>query len=563
MTFEEVLQKDIGPLGKWQLLCFALIMITAEIPVSMIPQLANLAPNHVCTAPWFDNWTYNDVFNFSSTLARLRSDSNVTASPDFSCQRFDLSSMAHALTSNRSFDAMIEHAVTRNLSLESCPGSWLFDATTAPYRRSLIEDFQLVCARKALIPNSMMFYAAGMALGQMVGGQLSDRFGRLMVSKVGNILLVIELVVISFCSSVWAFFPMRFVLGATSNAAYVASITMYIEITDDKHRVTLNFLHGFICDFVSAPLIVLLSFLIQDWRFVHVAAGVFILGFTLSQFLLLQESPRWLTAKGRYTEALQVVRRAIRMNTGQKKRAAEISVQDLKTSVTTVETSKGCGAVFRDWIDLFRTPGNLRRLLPLAWIWISVTMTFYTVSFFAVRLDGNPYFIAVVMLWIGAPSHIVKFFLAAKLGRKVPLLIMLLASGIFLVTAFVAVLFPAAPELIAIVMATIGLSLVSTAFGFIYMYTPELFTTVQRSKALGFCSFCARFGMIAGSFVERLDELVWRPLPLLICATVISLAALASLFLPSDDHRTLRDTATEEEDVGSEKCDLMQSEGRR
>lgn len=62
--------------------------------------------------------------------------------------------------------------------------------------------------------------------------------------------------------------------------------------------------------------------------------------------------------------------------------------------------------------------------------------------------------------------------------------------------------------------------------------------------------------MIAGGFVERLDELVWRPLLLMVCGTVICLAAVATLFLPSDVDRVLGDApkgaGEEEGDVGVE-----------
>lgn len=555
MPIDSLIQADIRPFGKWQLLTLIFLMLPAELPISMIPQLANLAPKHVCSGPWFDTWSFNDVFNFSSTVAQLRSDFNATTPPDWSCQRLDLSSMAHVLSSNRSLDEKISLAAARNLSLESCPGPWLFDSASAPYRRSLIEDFQLVCEHEVLIPNSMLSYGVGMSFGQLTGGQLSDRFGRLTVAKFGFLLFSIEMVAISFCTSIWAFFFMRAVIACTLNAAYIASVTLFVEMTNDKYRNTLSFLNSLEYDFISAPFLVLLNFLIQDWRFVHVAAGLSMLLFSLSHFLLIQESPRWLVARGRYKEALGVVRRAIIINTGRKQKAAEVTVEDLKT-LTNAETQsrKGCGMVFTDWMDLFSSPGNMRRLLPLTWIWISLVLTYFGVLFFAVRLDGNPYLIAAVMLWIGAPSSVLRFVLVAKFGRKVPLFIMLTAAGVFLTIALVGILVPATPGLLVIVMATLGMGCVSAALVFVYMYSPELFSTVQRSKALGFCSCASRLGMIAGGFIERLDELVWRPLPLMICAAMIVLAAGATLLLPSDGDRTLGDAKGEEgeEDVGVE-----------
>ena len=149
------------------------------------------------------------------------------------------------------------------------------------------------------------------------------------------------------------------------------------------------------------------------------------------------------------------------------------------------------------------------------------------------------------MFVIAAPSNLLKYFLARKLGRKVPLLVMILASAIFMLGALTGALIPNSPEVYVIVMATLALGCTSAAFTFVYMYTPELFATTQRTKAIGICSFFGRIGMIIGSFIERLDQLVWRPLPLLVCSVVLLLALVASLLLPPDKERMLRDNTAQ------------------
>lgn len=158
------------------------------------------------------------------------------------------------------------------------------------------------------------------------------------------------------------------------NLNYVSYVSLYVECSNDKYRNTLCFITGVMYDLISGPLLILLSFVIHDWRFVHVATGVFLLSFSLSHFLWLQESPRWLVAKGRYEEALRVVRQAIIINTGHKQKAEEITVADLKMLPTTgTRTRRVYVALCSDWMDLFRTPGNLCILLPLMWIWTSIT----------------------------------------------------------------------------------------------------------------------------------------------------------------------------------------------
>lgn len=554
MTFEKVLKNDIGTLGKWQILSFCLIMIPADLPLSMIPQLANLAPKYVCNAPWFAKWSYEEVQNFSSSVAHMRKRMNDTAAFDAACQRLNLSSLAVLVKSNRTMAEKVERvARQKNLSQESC-SSWLYYRKSAPYRHSLIQQFNLVCGRKLLIPNSLVSYAIGMAFGQLIGGQLSDRFGRAPVIKISFLLTSAGLLMIGLCSNIWVFLAMRALIGLVHNAGLVSGIAKYVESTTDRHRNTMNFFHGLIFDLVGIPVIILISFLLQDWRFVHLSAGVIILIFTAFQIAALRESPRWLIAKGRYADALKSVRQAIHMNKRDKDRSKTVSIDTIMPvkAAANPQVNRGFAVVYHDWAEFFRTPEITRRVVPMVCIWITIPMIFYGVSFYSVRLDGNPYLIAFVLTLTSVPGDFIKFLLVAKIGRKKTIFVLMIGSTVFMAVALVSMLVPGIPQVVIIVMATLVMTCTSACFTFMYMYSAELFRTIHRTKAIGFFAFFGQLGLIAGSFVERLDEIVWNPLPLVIFVSMQVLSVVASVFLPGDDHRLLRDAsktdANEDED---------------
>ena len=548
MTFDTVLAKKMKPLGKWQLLVFFTIIIYGDLPMDMFSQLANLAPPHVCSGPWFSGWSFSEIANFSRRLHLLgRSNASKAQVPDFSCRRFDFSNATFPDIANLSVleqeQQLTAAFLAHNISLQSCPGSWVYDVENAVYRRSLIESFDLVCQFRSVLPNGVAWYFAGIAAGNLFGGQFGDHFGRrfmMLVTYPLNGALVIGL---SFSTSFNIYCLCRFFMGFISSIAYTCGYVFLMEITDEKHRNTLSVTEGFFYSIVGQNVNVAVSYFVQDWRLIHLVAGA-IYCTSLVCLFVLPESPKWLVAKGRNKEALVVIRRAIRLNGGSKDDALSVTEADIRVQHEEAGKEKALSpltAFFTDWAAFLGNAHTLRRLLPMSWLWFTVACLFYSLSYYAVRLPGNPYLIAFLATLLALPPKMLQWFLYDRFDRKRPVIGLCLLSFVVALVGLLCKIFNSAP-LVMITAATLVIGVVTAIWDMLYVFASELFPTLHRNKAIGLLSFTSSMGSISGMYIERFDQSYWHFLPLLTYTVFLLFAAICSCLVPPVASSVLMDS---------------------
>ena len=314
MTFDEVLNQKIGMIGIWQLCVGFMIVTSFDDSMQLIPQLANISPPFVCSAPWFKGWTYHDIINISADIASLGKEERFginkkTSTPDLKCHRYDLSNIANVLN-NTSMEEKKRIIVTSinvsKVTLEKCPGSWRYDSTSALYRHSLIEEFNMVCHRQFLIPFSAIFYTLGMGIGVSICGPFADYYGRRPIMCVTYPLTGFFGTVVAFSKRVEVYFFFRFCIGVTGSMFRMISFIYMLEHMDKKYRNTFSLIDGLFEIAFIRNVALLFSYLIQDYRVVHLILGTIIMTFSFIYFKFYDESPRWLVEKGRYAEALEI-----------------------------------------------------------------------------------------------------------------------------------------------------------------------------------------------------------------------------------------------------------------
>ena len=423
MTFDDVIENKVGAIGLWQVSVGFMIVMSLGDSMQMIPQLANIAPPFVCSAPWFKGWTYHDIVNISSRIADLQQQRfdgvNQTSTPDLKCHRYDLSSITNVLN-NRSTEiekkktAILTFANDSRVSREKCPDSWLYDSASSFYRHSLIEAFDLVCQRQKLIPFSAIVYTIGAGIGVSSGGQLADRYGRKFMLCIAYPLIGLFGILVIFPEQFLFFLLLRLCIGITAMMFYVTSLVYVFEHTNHKHRNTFSVIDGLFEIAFVRNFGVLLNYLIQDYRFVHLTYGILILCGSIVFIVFYHESPRWLVAKGRHTEALVILRKAIIMNGGSEKDANALTIEDICLSLDQeAETQLHKGVcqqlllVFRDWINFISHPESIKRWVPLSVMWMTVGCVYFGVSYYGVRVKGNPYIIAFLMSFFRIPGKTV------------------------------------------------------------------------------------------------------------------------------------------------------------
>jgi len=169
----------------------------------------------------------------------------------------------------------------------------------------LADDFQITAHQQEWVVSSMMF---GAAVGAVGAGWLSAKLGRKYSLLIGALLFVIGSLCSAFAPNVEFLVVARVILGlAVGVASYTAPLYLS-EIAPEKNRGSMISMYQLMIT------IGILAAYLSDTGFSYSGSWRWMLGIiTIPAVLLfigvlfLPGSPRWLAAKGRYTEAQKVL----------------------------------------------------------------------------------------------------------------------------------------------------------------------------------------------------------------------------------------------------------------
>ncbi|OUC47735.1 hypothetical protein D917_06699, partial [Trichinella nativa] len=168
---------------------------------------------------------------------------------------------------------------------------------------SLFDHFMLFCEKEDIRQFVFVSYVMGHFFGSLIGGHLSDSFGRLSASFVCLSMTLIVSILSVACTSWKLLLAFQILIGFLIGKIETSIITLMSEITDKQYRLlTLSF--------TTSPFTLLITFLIfyltKNWRLFLIFVNLISISL-LYTHLLLQESPRWLISKGYYYRAAQAL----------------------------------------------------------------------------------------------------------------------------------------------------------------------------------------------------------------------------------------------------------------
>jgi len=156
--------------------------------------------------------------------------------------------------------------------------------------------------------SALILYAGGIGaiVGALIFGGLSDAWGRKTQLIIGTFICGAGAALIGFVpDGAWRLFALlRFVVGIGLTAAAVPALTMIVELTPTRHRTAVTSFFvvfatagGLVASSTSAALLAAIG-----WRGMAML-GILVAAVGVLALLFVPESVRWLTAKGRFTEA--------------------------------------------------------------------------------------------------------------------------------------------------------------------------------------------------------------------------------------------------------------------
>ncbi|XP_034039404.1 solute carrier family 22 member 5-like [Thalassophryne amazonica] len=504
MSGEEISDFDdatsfLGDYGLFQ------VMIMVLLSVSVVPCgymgvltvfIADTSEHH-CTTP--ANLTRNGTVDLPSFRERSR-----RIGPD-SCSRYKVI--------NSTEDTMIFSNDT-----EPCVDGWVY--STEKYAATIVSEWDLVCDDAWKVPLSTSLFFVGMTIGTLVAGQLSDWFGRKPLFF-SSLALQTVVTLIQAASGNWAMFCVLNFLRGISQISYITAVILGSEILNKSARVSYTLLGHDLGYGLGYALLPLLAFFIQEWRMLLVTAAL--PGFLfIALWWVIPESPRWLLQKGRVAEAEAVIRNAAKRN---KVPAPDVIFRE--DNLALMQNTDGQQQTY-SYLDLIRTT-NMRNITILTtFIWLASAMVYYGLALSTSNMNGNAYLNCLISAATDIVAYIAVWLLINRVPRPTILFFTLLFCGVMLVLVKI---IPEDKPVISQTLALLGKLCVSASYGFVFVFTPELFPTVVRNMGVGMASTASRIGSVICPYVIYAG-VYNKSLPFIIFGTVSIIAAGLSVLLP-------------------------------
>ncbi|XP_008690108.1 solute carrier family 22 member 7 isoform X2 [Ursus maritimus] len=521
MRFEELLDQvgGFGPFQLWNVALLALPRVLLPMHF-LLPIFLAAVPAHRCALP-------GAPANLSPQDAWL--EAHLPREPDGTLSSCLYFTHSQALPNTTFWGAgQSPEQMEGEPSTAPCPQGWDYDRSE--FSSTIATEWDLVCEQKGLNKATSTFFFAGVLVGAVAFGYLSDRFGRrrlLLVAYVSSLGLGLA----SAASVSYIMFVITRTLTGTALAGFtIIVMPLEMEWLDVGHRTVAGVLSGTFWT-VGVMLLALVGYLIRDWRWLLLAVTLPCAPGILSLWWV-PESARWLLTQGRVEEAHRYLLRCARLN------GRPVGEDGLSQEALNKVAAQERVVQRPSYLDLFRTPRLRHISLCCMVVWFGVNFSYYGLSLDISGLGLNVYQTQLLFGAVELPSKLLVYLLVCHAGRR------LTQAGTLLGTALalgISLLVTSEMGAWSTALAVIGKGFSEAAFTTAYLFTSELYPTVLRQTGMGLTSLVGRLGGSLAPLAALLDG-IWLSLPKLAYGGIVLLAACTALLLPETRQAQLPET---------------------
>lgn len=362
---------------------------------------------------------------------------------------------------------------------------------------SIATEWDLVCSDTFKVSMTQSFFMAGMLIGSVVFGYLSDLFGRIRILFSCLVTLVVISSYCAFTTNLQAFTLCRFLSGFTTSGVGLVSFVWGTEMVGASKRSLCGVLmQAFFAFGIAFHAFV--AMIQPNWRYFSLLTSSFGLCY-LFVFLWLSESPRWLVQQGRHLEAQMIL-----AHIGSKNGNNHLLPKEWRLKESKIHAKKSSGDVYSIFQHKILKNWTLIQVLS----WFVNSLVYYGMTLASGRLGSSIYLSTALSGLIEIPGYILTLLVLEKLGRRLTLTSFMLASGF---CCLAIILFPKSEGIFLNprnILALMGKMFISASFGVIYIYSAELYPTSVRNVGMGIVAMAARTGGMFAPFTVLLDDIL-------------------------------------------------------
>ncbi|NXN22471.1 S226A protein, partial [Nycticryphes semicollaris] len=443
---------------------------------------------------------------------------------------------------------------------EPCHDGWDYDRSI--YVATIVTEWDLVCSYRQLRQMAQSIYMAGVLVGALVLGGLSDRFGRKAMLMWSYLQLGVMGTCTAFAPNYASYCVFRFAGGMALSGFGLSIACLVVEWIPTPYRAITVAITGFAYT-LGQILLAGMAYAVPHWRWLQLTVSLPFFVFLLYSWWLA-ESARWLVLSGRAERAVKVLQRVARINKRKEEgekitvevrwphgegglglpprppSTSPISSQILKSNMK--EELAGLKSSYTI-SDLVRTPVIRHIFFCLSIVWFSISFSYYGLAMDLQNFGVSIYLIQVIFGAVDFPAKVVVTVSVSYIGRRVSLMVALFLAGLVIIAN---IFVSTELQTVRTALAVIGKGCLSASFNCVFLYTTELYPTPIRQTGLGFGSTMARVGGIVAPLVKMMDE-YYPFLPPAVYGVAPVVAAVAAGFLPETLNKPLPDTIEEVE----------------
>ncbi|KAK4879042.1 hypothetical protein RN001_007188 [Aquatica leii] len=507
---------QVGEFGKYQKLMLWLVCLPACIPCGFCAfnQLFMAdVPDHWCFVPALSNFTQFERKALGIPMQGLTFKK---------CERYaiDWDMVMHNFNIN-------DFKSEPNWPVEACTDGWEYNLTEVS--SSIVIDFDLVCDRGIYPTLGLTALNISGPIGVYFFGYLNDKIGRKKSFFACLFTLLLGSILTACSPSYWYWAGSRLIVGLTLPAIYQIPFILALELVGANYR---SFVTVLTCTFYTFGLMGLagVAYLVRDWVYLTLVTSLpFVL--YIVYWFFLPESPRWLLANGKFEEALRLL-----------ETLAKLKQRMMLTRSKSVEDAEKCP----DVCVLCRTPNMRLKTILITTIWFANSLVYIGLNYYGPALGDNQYLSFFLSSVVEIPSYLMCWLVLDRWGRRWPLCLSMIVSGISCVAT---VLLPEDSVTSTLVLYLISKCAISAAFLIMYPLAGELYPTELRGVGIGTSSYIGGLGLIVIPFITYLGA-EYLILPLIIMGIIAIVGGLLGLRLPETLHYRLPQTLEDGEAFG-------------
>lgn len=405
---------------------------------------------------------------------------------------------------------------------------------------TIISEWNLICDRESLLSAAESAFLAGVALGGLVSGVLSDRYGRRTTLAIAAVIQTVIGTTIAFIPWFIGYVVLRALLGFVSVSVVFSGFVLSLEVVGGVWRTVAGVSYLFPVSLSYAAIAAIAYFIQGNWRVLQLAVSLPGILFLLMLWWPITESPRWLLAVGKKKQYYEVLNAAAKFN----KRTFVQEVEEKKpvannSTVQEIEETAGI-------MDLFRTSHMRKNTLCLFVIWFSVYLVYYGLVLNIGNFGGDLYINSALSGLVEIPALAASVLFLVKMGRRWPLCLTLAIGGIACL-ATLTISSTASYQWVATALAMLGKFSISSSNAVMPVFTAELYPTVIRNLGVGASNVSAGIALILVPYLWNLSA-VHACLPMSVLGICGLVGGLCVLLLPETGNKALSGTISEEEE---------------